>query len=901
MSKRLLSLICVLITHLICANAAESNSILVQGFVKEASGAPITNIAVGFSDNPAYLSALTDETGAYSIEVSPARWRIAPDARALNDRGYLALREFATNLTTGPRTFNFTIQRPQSVVSGKVIDDTGAPISNFKIVAANSPNWFYATSSVSGDFSLKLSNDTWFIGAEGTLENTYQRGLYWMTYQIPVPNANIITNLTIPRYASRIEGVLRAPGGAPIPFVSIELRTEINGSSLWIQPATDSNGVFKAEVPNATWRLQPSSYQLNRLGYYFDGSTNVSVLNETNSAVVLNVAVPPKSIQGTIRDENGAGVSNLVVRTGGFNTGEFYGSSDADGRYSIPVFPGNWSLSFDTASLRAEKYFALPAGSITVSADTLSVTQDLSVIKAPYTIKVTAVDENGVSVPLSTASISTVRNGQNLQNYVTPFGISAEAEFTVFPGTWQVGVGVSSAYRSPAGQTIVISNASKELQFVVPSWKFDSTITGRVVGPDGAALSNIFLRLQGLRDVEDQPVDATGHFNFPIYSGQWTIRSADTNYLFENTFVTAPEGSSTNRIIHARRVESPLQVTLHSADGSSITMFAVYARRRDSDQNYSVGSNADENPTTLALFPGEWTLSIPYVDDTFRPVPERQIMIPAGGTNLTIELESSAPTAQIRGKIVSSSGNPLADAIVAVRTERFRTSPSSTNTTSGIDGTFQLGAFAGNWDFQARTTNGNITANKILHIMDGQDQNLGTITLPEATQKIRLRLVTTNGVPIPGPFYFQATATRFVGSTRYWSYDGGSENSRTLDVSPGQWEIAIIADGIALIGYKNPAPQLVTITDHDLDVDVQVESLADESSPPRFTSASTIGAFGSARLTYETTANFEIQTSTDLTNWTRHEDIHVNGSFYDFYFNKSQTNRAQYFRALRLN
>lgn len=124
---------------------------------------------------------------------------------------------------------------------------------------------------------------------------------------------------------------------------------------------TDANGDYTLSSTGNQWEVEVSTWSLARNGFTAPHRAAM-VLNTTGSVANVNFTAPRVNalIYGTVTNELGAGVSNIVVQAEDASfTYEAVGMSDAAGNYVLGVFGGMWFGEADTENLVARGFLGL--------------------------------------------------------------------------------------------------------------------------------------------------------------------------------------------------------------------------------------------------------------------------------------------------------------------------------------------------------------------------------------------------------------------------------------------------------------------------------------------------------------------------------------------------------------
>jgi hypothetical protein len=233
---------------------------------------------------------LTDAAGNYSVGVVAGTWSVGPDNDALVARGILASSTNTTIANGQAIRLDFASRTVTAHLTGQVLNDLGAPLSNFTLVVQPVPlsgggaNSYYPSTDGSGNFDIGLSAGTWNIHLESqqaassnlvsfsidrvVVDNVNQAGLVFVAY----------------RSTQQITGFVRE-GSTGITNVQLYGGMTLNGTN-YISPAsyTDSNGNYGMKVMNGSWTVQLNNFDINQRGYFSPNNQTVPISNAPGNA-----------------------------------------------------------------------------------------------------------------------------------------------------------------------------------------------------------------------------------------------------------------------------------------------------------------------------------------------------------------------------------------------------------------------------------------------------------------------------------------------------------------------------------------------------------------------------------------------------------------------------------------
>ena len=346
----------------------------ISGTITTTGGAPIVSAFVNATGPAGSGFAITDGTGAYTVEGLDAgsySLRISPPFGANLQTGYYlnsganhftAAAGSATKVSVGPDKANIDVRLPAGFrISGKITSTAGKAISG-AFVFASGPNFAgFASTSSTGAYSLVgLSPGSYTIRVSPPNGTSYLTGYYTTAnanhFTIAAGSAKKLAvgpsktgvNIKLPTGFS-ISGKILTSGGAPISgaFVFARSSTYSGGAT------TSATGVFSIKgLAAGTYKLQILSpgnsaylggyYTSSGASHYTAAAASASGLKVGPNKTGINVKLPLGfTISGTITDEASTPIQGVVVGANAKSA-----TTDAAGHYTIRgLAKGSYRLS----------------------------------------------------------------------------------------------------------------------------------------------------------------------------------------------------------------------------------------------------------------------------------------------------------------------------------------------------------------------------------------------------------------------------------------------------------------------------------------------------------------------------------------------------------------------------
>jgi protocatechuate 3,4-dioxygenase beta subunit len=874
------------------------------GTVTGPDGEVFTNTAVNVSPSlygsvPA-TSGMTDATGSYRVRVFPGDWIGSLNAFEINRRGYFV--NAPTNVSfaaAGTNEVNFVVERPPYTLSGVVVDDRGEPIANIPLNAYRANDWSYnrfeAVSGADGSFSFAVNAGTWHVA-------------YWrpylatnlpyaqMTYGIEVAGGNVITNIVLPKFRSRVDGVVKTSEGEPMANVSGQMLATVAGVQMLEWFNTDTNGAFSVPVVNGDWRISVNGYQLNLLGFLAPAAIDLSLVDSTN-AITFTAIRPSSKLRGTVRDETGAPITNLAfsVWTSGPTYSTFPAVTDEQGRYVVGVPAGKWFYQVQGTNQGAHFHVGL-IEPVEV-ADGGEAVRDITLVRAPHRVQVTLRDQNGAFIvstnmlwfgayPVEEES-ARMANG-SFQNGVGEIYVSA-GEWRVMPFSGPEG------YEPIAGRILTVTN-DVSVTLTARKRVFNSTLSGQLVDENGVPVTNAIAMAYTGAPPGQKLVDSEGKFSFTASAGVFSVGAEAPGYVIAWRTVEIGAGTNVFRLVRARKATATLIVRIATANEADI--FGVYARTRVGNDVFTASGRFEDGVARIELFPGEWTIAGNAANPDGRQIFHRSVTVTAGEQELTLGGFPAPRTAKIRGRVVDEHGNAAKVGTVTAESIDGIAHYGSV----AADGSFEVPVSAGRWWVSLSTGapywsySAYFTAGEIV---DGQEVDVGAIVMRTRDVTALTRLRTVSGENPEFAVGMNVSAKRTVNGITYsvtgMRYDGDIP----LRLARGEWEFSLWTWEIMASGFANIQPRIFNVPPGGVTNTIVLEPLPLTVTAPRFSISSEPGGKPRLRMHVERSQPTDIESSMDFKTWRLRTDEYPSMGYVDLP-SETATNRVEFFRAVTI-
>ena len=342
---------------------------LIYGTIKDDLNNPLPGIGLWTDDtgNTYEPSGLSFPTNAnYCVGVTPGNWWIQPDNDVLHARGYLGQGTNVSLATNQAVQVNFSVHRATARLAGRVVDNTGTPVSDASFGASDQQGTDnYLNTDGSGNFDLAVVGGIWHLNL--STDDARQRGLLGPDMVITLTNGQARTNIlyVAQRTTAQISGQVQDDVGNPLGGLWVSAWVNLGGTNYDTRAQTDSNGYYQVGVINGPWNMGLDCSDLQNRGYECVNSGAITVAGASR---VMNFTVPtapdmtPPTLVASSPNNNAAAVP---VNT----TLAFTFSEPMQSEISISFnenAPANWTAarSADQRTLTVAFGALLPANAV---------------------------------------------------------------------------------------------------------------------------------------------------------------------------------------------------------------------------------------------------------------------------------------------------------------------------------------------------------------------------------------------------------------------------------------------------------------------------------------------------------------------------------------------------------
>lgn len=289
---------------------------IISGKISDANGNGVSGILVDatLSGGSGYVTTSTTPAGEYFLALSEGTWDI--NARPTTASGYYNPdTSIGLTLKNGDNVLlNFTLRLAESVISGRLVDESGNAISDasgFVILQKNDSSINFGAQIVNGSFTFRAPAGSYLLTVFLPDDSLYSAGASRMVSTSEGQTLSVSMQVT--RKNSFIIGSLKDESGAVLTGISARVFASTK-EGVWQEIIVDLlTGKYSLKVSAGTWYL---GYSVDSLTGYVVPEQQGLVLTVGVGATVAQDLVIKKAasvITGQVIDPLNKGVAGVFV------------------------------------------------------------------------------------------------------------------------------------------------------------------------------------------------------------------------------------------------------------------------------------------------------------------------------------------------------------------------------------------------------------------------------------------------------------------------------------------------------------------------------------------------------------------------------------------------------------
>ena len=497
-----------------------------------------------------------ESNGSFSIPLKPGQYEFSVWLDPEKFKGYGSpepqfIRVGKTEVDVG----TIVLAEFNSTISGVIATSSGSPLGNAEVWAwSETGGWTSDVTDTTGAFELKVAPGRWEVGFNPPIPADGSESPYLLEppKRIKVGDGVKTLNFTVRKAASKVEGVVYGPSGAPVAdlnawayareaadgnnsdeFFNVLAEVALSPRGTFSFPGLPGTYTVGLWIPPGSDYAQPDEQTLTL--------SDAGVLTDENGTsmnkIEFTLAKVDSYVTGSLIDKDtNQSISGLVgevyaMRTDG--DGWQYASIETNGTYSMLLPPGNWVveyyLEYDDQNRNYPKASAQPLEVSVQQGATVEGNFVLSAAGASISGSV-VYDSNSSTVSESTLYVWAYREGSSsFPEYWDEVETDDNGSFTISVlqgGKYEVGVILSNdlredGYLEPAIQKFKMSTSTKSgLEFRLAQPAQDNYLSGTVVDGSGNSLAGAYVYAWTYDGRESSVyADSNGDFNMTVPSG----------------------------------------------------------------------------------------------------------------------------------------------------------------------------------------------------------------------------------------------------------------------------------------------------------------------------------------------------------------------------------------------
>jgi len=726
-------------------------------------------------------------------------------------------------------------------VFGYVLKPDQTPCAGECGVSLYTNNWTYSywvNTDQNGYFSLNVGHSA-----------TYNISIsYWGSgYSDPDPATAVInanTNNNLGNYyllSYNITGTLLTPGGEPVADASFDFHN--NNWSISKHGMTAEDGTFGIAVStNGSYKLE---FWIDQNTYGDYAAPAVQTVAYSGSNINLGTLhLAPAAMKGKVTTESGSPVANaqIDVHDSSYSwQNSYWGQTDTNGEFKV-----NKSFTTGTYYVNVNPPWGqeglLPSDTFSVQltageTSTYYYTHPIQLATARKKITGTISYPNGA--PVTDASIDTWALGGMYGGYAWD-QTDSRGKYTLWVGKGSYGINVwpdwsaggEPDWGSPGEQYIEFTQNNPVSETAVVNFtvaKYDSTLSGKLVKPDGSALgsmisANVNAWEKGGRTGNWTEVDSNGNFSMKLAGGHtyeiniwaWDYSGSGNEYAGPAIVPVKMVSNSTSNLGTLKLVEKNAHITGKVTDTNGVSIANAWLNAwSESAGGWGSAQTDSDGEYDMLVFGGtyhvnaspDWSASDEEGTNYVPITPPQQVAVQANRTVSNVNFQMGIADATIKGHLETASGD-LINTWGWVNASNSKDEYQQGDMWYGgflgaplESGQFTLHVPAGKYELNAfmdwnsdYIQNSNVTVN----VESGQTKDDVIITMLPTNSKIQGKFKDSDGDTVYG-LWGQIFGDRAEGGNTFSQIN--PDGTYTLKVAAGTWNLDYWLDPWSGAGY----------------------------------------------------------------------------------------------------
>lgn len=373
--------------------------------------------------------------------------------------------------------------------------------------------------------------------------------------------------------------------------------------------------------------------------------------------------------------------------------------------------------------------------------------------------------------------------------------------------------------------------------------------------------------------------DTNGNFTAKTTAGSWKVKLQGESAVVQGyvrpgnnqTNVNTSSGSVSN--INFQFSKATALVYGSVKDNQTNPIVALRMSGQDFNQAFDSRGSSDTNGNySIGLLAGNSNIG-----------PDSDAVATAGfmGTNVAVTLTDGqafnlnfilqpAPviTAHARGHVVDNNGNPVGNIELVVSPLTTNNNDNGANSiypTTGADGSFDVGVYAGNWTLALECVTASernyVNSHYNFTITNGVDINNINLVVQAATAQITGTVTDYSGHAVSNITFSAGLTTNGI-DYGVGCVETDSNGVYVLKVFPGSWNLQVDQFPLQALGFQLVSDQIISVSG------TNTVNFVLQPTPSTLSSPQRIGSQLQFNLNGFGTRTYRIEVSSNLVNWT---------------------------------
>lgn len=544
-----------LTARLTVTNTADAQDITGQ---VTANAVPVPNAYVILLDTEGggydfVAGTIADATGHYSFGAAPDQY----DLVAVH-RGFVGAFGKGVEQTLGAgehKVVNLTMEAGTRTISGQVRDNqTNAGLPAVQVVFKTDSGKFAVDyTDANGNFSTAVTADKWTVELASTAVSQigYVAPYAAVAVDTSTGNASNVT-LALAKATTLLHGTVTDSNGAPVAGLDLHATDETYRFQSFA--VTDASGHYVLAISSGVWAVDASPGGLETRQELAPLPTKLYVAEGQATNVNFAASKATAHLSGALKDNNGAGVSDIGYQALRDNGRFVRFGTQANGSFDVGLTAGTWFIRpLPDSAAHADLIFVSPLPITLTNAQNLTGVT-LQAIQPTHHVNVTVKDQNGTPRPRIELALGYALNNQTYVSfaYTDAHGM---ASLPAYDHAWGLAGDpenlAANGFREFAVQTVTVSgsdvNVTLTLEPLPPTGNTlvnlstrgivqtgDNVLIGGFIVP-GLAPKKVLIRAIGPSLANFGVNGALGDTTLALFNG------ANTQIAFNDNWVDSPD------------------------------------------------------------------------------------------------------------------------------------------------------------------------------------------------------------------------------------------------------------------------------------------------------------------------------------------------------------------------